>query len=153
VKDVEMKNYVDYYRKRARISQKNLAQLVNVSFSTIRRWEKGDREPRASDIQKLCEVLGVTEAELLNGPKEEGYKVTLNFVKTLEGVNDEMMVNGQGAVTLADDGTVMASHFGKLFSREDKETILAAIGEKLDEALETVERRMEKRKKLEGFSK
>jgi transcriptional regulator with XRE-family HTH domain len=116
---------------------------------TIRRWETGLREPRASDIQKLCEVLGVSEAELLNGPTDEGYTVTLKFVETLEGVNDEMMVNGKGAVTLADDGTVIASHFGKLFSREDKATILAALEEKLDEALETIKRRKEK-KKLNG---
>ena len=31
---------------------------------TVRRWESGQREPRASEIAKLCEVLGVSEAEL-----------------------------------------------------------------------------------------
>jgi pyrroloquinoline quinone (PQQ) biosynthesis protein C len=103
-------------------------------------------QPRASDLKKLAEALGVTEAELLNGPQDEGYTVTLNFVEKIEEVHEEMMLNGKGAVTLADDGTVLASHLGKMFNREDKDTILAAIGEKLDEAWETIERRTAKKK-------
>jgi hypothetical protein len=67
----------------------------------------------------------------------------LSFVKNIEEAQGEMMINGHGAVTLADDGTVLASHMGKLFSREDKAVILAAIDAKLDEALETVNRRAE----------
>jgi transcriptional regulator with XRE-family HTH domain len=43
---------------------------------TVRRWESGEREPRASDIQKLCEVLGVTESELLNGLADDELKFT-----------------------------------------------------------------------------
>jgi transcriptional regulator with XRE-family HTH domain len=42
---------------------------------TISRWENGHREPRASDIQKLCEVLGVSESELLNGPGSNETKI------------------------------------------------------------------------------
>jgi transcriptional regulator with XRE-family HTH domain len=141
--------YFRYYRDKAGLTQSALAENLGVVEITIRRWENGTREPRASDIKKLCEVLGVSEAELLNGPTEEGYKVTLQFVERIEEVHEEMMLNGKGAVTLADDGTVLASHLGKLFSREDKETILAAISEKLDEAWETIERRAAK-KKLEG---
>jgi hypothetical protein len=52
-----------------------------------------------------------------------------------------MTINGKGAVSLADDGTVVVSHIGKVYSHDDKPEILAAIGEKLDEALETMERR------------
>jgi transcriptional regulator with XRE-family HTH domain len=137
------------YREKANLTQSTLAEKLGVVEMTIRRWENGLREPRASDIKKLCEVLGVAEAELLNGPLDEGYTVTLKFVERIEEVHEEMMLNGKGMVTLADDGTVLASHTGKLFSREDKATILAAIGEKLDEAWETIERRAAK-KKLEG---
>jgi transcriptional regulator with XRE-family HTH domain len=44
---------------------------------TIRRWESGEREPRASDIKKLCEVLGCTEVELLNGPQPGEWKIEI----------------------------------------------------------------------------
>jgi transcriptional regulator with XRE-family HTH domain len=62
-----------------------LAELINVSLSSIRRWENGLREPRASDIKKLCEVLNVSEAELLNGPAKNELKI--EFVWEVENMD------------------------------------------------------------------
>lgn len=45
-------------RKAERMSQSGLARLVGVSVDTVRRWEAGSREPRASEIQALAEVFG-----------------------------------------------------------------------------------------------
>jgi transcriptional regulator with XRE-family HTH domain len=50
---------------------------VGVSVPTLARWERGTFQPRASDIKKLCEVLGVSEAELLNGPVSGEVKFTI----------------------------------------------------------------------------
>jgi transcriptional regulator with XRE-family HTH domain len=63
---------------------------VNVSFTTVRRWETGEREPRASDITKLCEVLHTTEAELLNGPTPNEVRVEIIIRKTNEEDKEEM---------------------------------------------------------------
>ena len=46
---------------------------------TVRRWELGQREPRASEIAKLCEVLGVSEAELLRGPQSKEWRIEVVF--------------------------------------------------------------------------
>lgn len=48
---------------------------------TIRRWESGQREPRASEIAKLCEFLGVSEAELLRGPQSKEWRIEVVFRK------------------------------------------------------------------------
>ena len=53
------------------LSQFVLSEKVGVHENTVRRWESGQREPRASEIAKLCKVLGVSEAELLRGPAEK----------------------------------------------------------------------------------
>lgn len=45
-------------RKAEGMSQSGLARLVGVSVDTVRRWEAGSREPRASEIQALAEVFG-----------------------------------------------------------------------------------------------
>jgi transcriptional regulator with XRE-family HTH domain len=71
------------YREKAGYTQAKLSEAIDVSEKTIRRWEKKLREPRAYDIKKLCEVLRVSEAELLNDPTEEGYKVTLQLVERI----------------------------------------------------------------------
>jgi transcriptional regulator with XRE-family HTH domain len=52
---------------------------------TIFRFENNEHEPRASDITKLCEVLGCSEAELLNGPAPNELK--FNIVWEVDGMN------------------------------------------------------------------
>ena len=44
-------------RKRSRMTQEKLAEAVGVSRITLSRWEAGTREPSASEIKKLCEIL------------------------------------------------------------------------------------------------
>ena len=44
-------------RKEAGLSQKELANKVGVSMSTVRRWESGERSPRQSEIEKLVNVF------------------------------------------------------------------------------------------------
>jgi len=41
------------------ISQKQLAETVGVSVSTIRSWEKGQTEPKGKHLIALAEALGV----------------------------------------------------------------------------------------------
>ena len=56
-------------------------------INTIRRWETGQREPRTSDLQRLCEVLGCTESELLNGQVQQEFEVKILMgVKSLAGL-------------------------------------------------------------------
>jgi transcriptional regulator with XRE-family HTH domain len=71
-------------RNKSGISQSALADRVGVSLHTIFRVENGKTQPRASDIKKLCNVLNVTKAELLNGPVVAEFRVTLKYVKTLD---------------------------------------------------------------------
>ena len=58
-------------RKKLKLNQEELAELTNVSLKTIQRWEKGERQPRLEDINKLIEALHVSEDELLNGVPEK----------------------------------------------------------------------------------
>ncbi len=45
-------------RKTEGMTQAGLARLVGVSVDTVRRWEAGSREPRATELQALAEVFG-----------------------------------------------------------------------------------------------
>lgn len=70
------------------MTQEKLADLVSVHLNTLSRWESGQREPRASEIAKLCEVLGVSEAELLRGPAEEKWVLEIKVADSKEEVID-----------------------------------------------------------------
>jgi transcriptional regulator with XRE-family HTH domain len=55
-KGVGQIKYLRLYRKKAHLTQKAIAKRIGVTEITIRRWESERREPRAPQIQKLCEV-------------------------------------------------------------------------------------------------
>ena len=51
-------------REEKRLSQKALADKLGLSEYTVIRLEKGRREPRPSELEKIAEVLGVPVASL-----------------------------------------------------------------------------------------
>jgi len=69
------------------MTQEELAEKIGCHENTIRRWELGQREPKISDIQKLCEALGCTETDLLNGSIKQEFEVKILMgVKSLSNV-------------------------------------------------------------------
>ena len=61
-------NMAERIRERRRVlgfSQAKLAELIEVSCITIRRWEAGERNPNASVIPKLAEILNTSVAYLM----------------------------------------------------------------------------------------
>ena len=83
-----IKNAIRHYRERTGLTQLQLSVAVKCSVDSVRRWESGQREPRASEIAKLCEVLGVSEAELLRGPAEEKWVLEIKVADSKEEVID-----------------------------------------------------------------
>lgn len=63
-------------RKELNLSQKDLAEKLNVTDKAVSKWETGRSAPNISILEPLAEVLGVTVAELLKGEKAE--KESLN---------------------------------------------------------------------------
>ena len=47
------------------LTQKQLASLLFVSESAVSKWEKGVSHPDITMLPKLCEILGVSEHELI----------------------------------------------------------------------------------------
>ena len=60
-------------RKKKNLTQKELADKLNLSEKTISKWETGNGLPELSNMQPLCEELDITVTELLNG-KESNNK-------------------------------------------------------------------------------
>ena len=55
-----------YYRKRAGLSQEELASRVGVSRQAVSKWELGDATPEVDKLLALAGVFGVTTDELLS---------------------------------------------------------------------------------------
>ena len=57
------------YRKLKGMSQKHLAEVLNMSQQGLLKIEKGQVNPRSDTIEKIIEVLGITPNQLF-GVKE-----------------------------------------------------------------------------------
>jgi len=107
---MELKNFAQrlrFFRKKARLTQEELAEKIQISLMTLKRWEWNERQPRIDDIQKLCEVLHVSEADLLNEPQGENIKLTLSWhwEEMKEGVIN-MTADNKFQIVLGDDGRI-----------------------------------------------
>ena len=57
-------NKISEFRKNKKLSQTELAELMNVSQNTISQWEIGIRSPSIKSAIKLAEILESTVEEL-----------------------------------------------------------------------------------------
>lgn len=93
-------------RKNKGFSQEKLAELINVSSMTIRRWEWGQRVPRLEELKKISEIFGITVNELLNEGNSQTWELKLVINKTGEkqgGILDMTGTGSTATLSVGDD--------------------------------------------------
>ena len=53
------------YRKKMKMTQIELADAINVSIATLRRWEAGETAPTGTKITELAEILNVAPEDIV----------------------------------------------------------------------------------------
>lgn len=68
--------FIALCRKERNLTQEQVAEKLGVSNKTVSRWENGNSFPDVSLLQPLCELLGISVNELLEGEKipENNYR-------------------------------------------------------------------------------
>ena len=66
--------YIQHLRKSAGMTQKDLAEKLNISFQAVSKWENGDTLPDTGILLDLCDVLNTTADKLLNGGTLAGFE-------------------------------------------------------------------------------
>ena len=69
-------------RKKAGLTQEQLAEMVGVNHNAIYRWENGIDIPKTQNIKALAKALGVSEQDLLHDPPEHsgGWELHLKIL-------------------------------------------------------------------------
>ena len=102
--------WLQEFRKKSNLTQPKLAKLAGISVITVKRWEKGIRTPRIEEIQKLCEVLGCSESDLLNGPAQDSWELKILMRK--EGVIDMTEKKSSAVLNIGDDAMAITLSAG-----------------------------------------
>lgn len=61
--------FISELRKSKQMTQKSLAEKLNITDKAVSKWERGLSCPDISILSSVAEILGVTTNELLNGEK------------------------------------------------------------------------------------
>jgi transcriptional regulator with XRE-family HTH domain len=117
-------------RKKRGLSQTGLGEALCLDGNSISRYERGVVKPSIEIANKIANFFDIAVDELLNGPTVEEFRVTLKYVKTLEGVDEEMNMNGI-ALTIAEDGFVGVSGGKKFENYEDIEKVVEVVRKRL----------------------
>jgi transcriptional regulator with XRE-family HTH domain len=77
---VGYQDQIKVLRKKMKLSQADLAEIVGVEQPTIQRWESGTRMPDLDNLNALARALGTTPGSLLDGDSVVSIGPTL-FIK------------------------------------------------------------------------
>ncbi len=85
---IKIGKFIRQLRKEKKLTQKDIAEKLNISDKTVSKWETGNGLPEVSLMLPLCNLLGISVNELLSGEKldEKQYqqKAEENFIKILD---------------------------------------------------------------------
>lgn len=106
------------YRKRCGLKQKDLAEMLHVTYQSVSRWELGISLPSVELLYELSEILQVTVDVLLSGGMEDGrdisYKDTGLDTAKLYSIKENLK-----KLITEDERVVHASYISPVFFRMD----------------------------------
>ena len=134
-------NKLKAFRKRAGLTQQELANMVNVSLKTVQRWEHEERQPRVEELKKLTEALHISETDLLSETPDRKVQITIswNWEEMKKGVID--MDKDKFKLILGEDGAIGLQGAGKFTNREAINDFIAEVRNQLEIAFDAQVRR------------
>jgi transcriptional regulator with XRE-family HTH domain len=93
-------------RETAKITQAELAEKINRSRVTVGHWESGEREPSASELQKLAAFLNTSAAYLIGEIDEPGPSMDSPIVNIAIAEDNSSINSSNNAIGVATGNTV-----------------------------------------------
>ena len=91
---IKIGRFIAACRKRANLTQLQLADKLGITDKAISKWERGITMPDTSIMLELCDILGISVNELLSGEKinmenssQKNEQLLLDMAKALEKKN------------------------------------------------------------------
>ena len=91
---IKIGRFIAECRKKANLTQMQLAEKLDITDKAISKWERGIAMPDTSIMLELCDILGISVNELLNGEKlnmennnSKNEQLLLDMAKEIERKN------------------------------------------------------------------
>lgn len=106
-------------RKSAGLSQEKLADILNVTKSTISKYELGQREPSFDQLQKIATAVNVDIYELLTGEAKDIY---------FQAEVDMVKMNVEHGYSFSDEESKLVTSFN-LLNQDGQKTAIERVKE------------------------
>ncbi len=91
---IKIGRFIAECRKKANLTQMQLAEKLGITDKAVSKWERGVAMPDTSIMLELCDILGISVNELLSGEKiimennnQKNEELLLEMAKELEKKN------------------------------------------------------------------
>jgi len=91
---IKIGKFIAECRKKANLTQMQLAEKLNITDRAVSKWETGKTMPDTSIMLELCDILGISVNELLSGERinmennnEKNEQLLLDMAKDIEQKN------------------------------------------------------------------
>ena len=91
---IKIGRFIAERRKKAGLTQMQLAEKLGITDKAVSKWERGVAMPATSIMLELCDILGISVIELLSGEKinmennnQKNEQLMLDMAKELEKKN------------------------------------------------------------------
>ena len=91
---IKIGRFIAECRKKANLTQMQLAEKLGITDKAVSKWERGVAMPDTSIMMELCEILGISVNELFSGEKanmennnQKNEQLLLDMAKELEKKN------------------------------------------------------------------
>ena len=95
---IKIGRFIAERRKEAKLTQMQLAEMLNITDRAVSKWETGRALPDSSIMLSLCEILKITVNDLLNGEvvsmenyDKEAERKMLELVKQKEKSDKQLL--------------------------------------------------------------
>ena len=81
-----------YYRKKAGLTQKQLADKIGVKNTAVSNWESGNNSIDIDTLCLVCEVFGITLNDIYGGYSEKSTVLSsdeMNLIATYRDISDQ----------------------------------------------------------------
>lgn len=86
-----IKDRLVFLRKKARLTQEELAEKLNISSKVISKWENGDSEPSVADLRNISDLYGVSFDYLISGKASDEDLRIINREPTSNELADDFL--------------------------------------------------------------
>ena len=94
---------IKYYRKKAGITQKQLAELVGVTSTAVSNWESGQNSINTEILFKVCEVMNVSLNDIYSATPSASSEQQKKTTPVEDGLSDAQHALIQFARTVPEE--------------------------------------------------